>query len=1271
MPIPPPRDTNRVSLSSIDANPLDFDPATRLKTIVDAITIGKKKTCSQKQETQGPLKTDNGFLVGTESYSNINEIAVTPKSQGGVSSRVYENTATANNGAISIDLHLTLIDTFDQNGKRTTGTAEQLPVAFSDFSAGPILLARKNGSSKSGYKGHTAHIKVEFFDSGCGSALDVIGDFTFRDIDFIPSNDISAGAGSEAVTAVRNEIQSYEISSDPVTSITTENNSDGTIRFINYRNSGGPNDEQRWARIKFHGTQSLNLTFQARNANTGYGLSTAKFSRPPITHSPRKTQGTETLPESNLSGSDLSRSGNAGVSHRGNYGDLVIKSNGTYVYALRSNNPEVAALSPKQTLSETFDYTVSNSAGKLSPASLTITIADANTPRVVGRTIPPQSNIDGESINALEVSTYLSYSQDQSATYFAVNLPTGLSIDPATGDITGQLENDASQDAAGGIFNVELIATAPNGGSVSTTFDWTIANPVLLDHDATGSDSNAGNAAAVSRAASTATGAIAANSANGLANNPPAINIAIPDQAHCDRDIISVNISKNFRSFDGKPLTFDATGLPLGLSINSAGDITGTIDRIASQNGAYTVVITATDAAGGKVTDTFSWTISNPALTSQGDASLIVRANIPDQTNSEGVNINVDISPNFSGNERGGLTFSATGLPAGMSIASAGNITGKIDTRASQNGPYTVVIRAQASNGDSVTDTFTWNILNSSPLAGASADNLESDTDSELNAVHVDQIKGQPNDAGIAIKGDYGTIQINSDGSYTYALDSNNPAIENLDVGQSLAETFQYMIEDGDGESGTAELTIAIEAPNASKVNEACTSPSNGRLSLNPNGSFTYQPTSNIYSNDTFDCKLRQPSGARATATVKITVDGANRDPSLKSLPDQSNQRSDTVRVDLRPIAAGLDAGNLTFSVTGLPPGLSVSDGFVTGKIYPNAPSGRYLVCVSATDQRGGIAMDDFVWNFGIPSDRKPELTFSLLNQPRNGSVELQSNGTFTYTPSPGFDGIDIFEYTIADAGGAARHATVAIDVAPIDDATAELRSTSQNAVSLSLVANDAHPENLPSTASLITNAPSNGIVFVNPDGSVTYAPEAGFLEADSFEYEVCEQGGSSNIAAVRVKVARVNQIGNSKGASTTVVKPESKRDSSSNFSQPHFANSTCNLSDSAGSKIGQKIFTLTSKPIFNGYAGPNTQISGRIYNASGSLVGEASTSSDLEGNWSIHFQNVKGHEFHRVEFETVSETAAGGNNRFGLHRGDSSYQSMSPMTSFGKRLSV
>ena len=61
-------------------------------------------------------------------------------------------------------------------------------------------------------------------------------------------------------------------------------------------------------------------------------------------------------------------------------------------------------------------------------------------------------------------------------------------------------------------------------------------------------------------------------------------------------------------SASGQTLTYSATGLPAGLSINSS---TGLISGTPTTANAYTVTAKATDTTGASGSATFTWTISS------------------------------------------------------------------------------------------------------------------------------------------------------------------------------------------------------------------------------------------------------------------------------------------------------------------------------------------------------------------------------------------------------------------------------------------------------------------------------------------------------------------------------------------------------------------------------------------------------------------------------------------------------------------------------------
>ncbi|WP_417355520.1 retention module-containing protein [Gallaecimonas pentaromativorans] len=56
----------------------------------------------------------------------------------------------------------------------------------------------------------------------------------------------------------------------------------------------------------------------------------------------------------------------------------------------------------------------------------------------------------------------------------------------------------------------------------------------------------------------------------------------------------------------------------------------------------------------------------------------------------------------------------------------------------------------------------------------------------------------------------YGTLVLNSDGSYTYTLNNNLAAVQGLSEGETLLDTFNYSLVDGDGDTSGAVLTITI-----------------------------------------------------------------------------------------------------------------------------------------------------------------------------------------------------------------------------------------------------------------------------------------------------------------------------------------------------------------------------------------------------------------------------------------------------------------------------
>src|SRR5688572_983349 len=60
-------------------------------------------------------------------------------------------------------------------------------------------------------------------------------------------------------------------------------------------------------------------------------------------------------------------------------------------------------------------------------------------------------------------------------------------------------------------------------------------------------------------------------------------------------------------------------------------------------------------------------------------------------------------------------------------------------------------------------------------------------------------------------------------------------------------------------------------------------------------------------------------------------------------------------------------------------------------------------------------------------------LTVTAVAPLTGGSVQLNPDGTFTFTPDPGFTGAASFQYTVTDETGLSSVSTVTVDVRDVD----------------------------------------------------------------------------------------------------------------------------------------------------------------------------------------------------------------------------------------------
>lgn len=239
---------------------------------------------------------------------------------------------------------------------------------------------------------------------------------------------------------------------------------------------------------------------------------------------------------------------------------------------------------------------------------------------------------------------------------------------------------------------------------------------------------------------------------------------------------------------------------------------------------------------------------------------------------------------------------------------------------------------------------------------------------------------------------------------------------------------------------------------------------SNGVLVLNPDGSFSYTANPQFNGTDSFTYRVDNGSTTSNLATVTITVTAVN------DIPVASNDSY----VVMEDNSLVVDA-----------PGVLGNDNDLDG----NA------------------------------------LTAALVSTTTNGTLNFNSDGSFSYTPNPNFNGTDTFTYLANDGASDSNVAMVTISVTALNGlpiATNDSYETNDGSA-LSVVApgvlgNDFDPEGNPLAAILVTG-PLFGAVTFNPDGSFDYFPVANFTGTDSFSYKVTDGGADSNVAMVTITV--------------------------------------------------------------------------------------------------------------------------------------------------------
>lgn len=695
-------------------------------------------------------------------------------------------------------------------------------------------------------------------------------------------------------------------------------------------------------------------------------------------------------------------SSNVGMEVTGTYGKVVINANGTYTYTLDNTNPTVNALKPGDApLTDVFSYAINDTQGANSTfdwSTLTITINGRNDPPVA---------VDDNNVVVEDASTPVTG-----------NVKTGVSSNGTDSTADSDVEGNAltitqirpGKEADGGAM------TGISGSTTSANGTEIVGQYGTLKIGADGSYTYV-----VDKTKLTVQGLASGETlkdeftytlSDGLATDQATLSVTI--NGVDDPVSVTVPSSTVQTSPDGNvtdQVVFES-GLAGGSNPHIADtkvDASFTLVALDGLDASAAIVIGYIDASG------------NPASLTLTKAEVEAL----DSTNkSIATQYGILV---FDGYERGSdgtisidYTYTLTSAPpvGGDSTNDSFTFTAKdgdgdtdakvLNIKIVDDVPKAVVDTSAVKAGETLTATAVDGVLKNDKsgadgwvTGGAVVGVVKGGVGTSASGINTD------------IAGDYGTLKLQADGSYTYIANAAAPG-----AAPTTSDVFTYTVRDADGDETTSTLTITIQnnrQPVA--MDDSRTTPEDTPLSGNVIGS-----------GGTGDVADGDPDGD-TLAVTKIVVEGvtypvpANGSPLNVSIPGKGVLQFDkTGAYTFTPVADWHGAvPDITYTI---------DDG--RGASNSTAPATLSIIVTPVVDVADDTATTRPSMPVTIPVlandsfEGTPVVTGTT--PPSNGTLTINADNTITYTPNPGFFGADSYTYMVT-SGGVTETATVTVTV--------------------------------------------------------------------------------------------------------------------------------------------------------------------------------------------------------------------------------------------------